>query len=178
MNINEVVEFLREELKEVKFDDILNHLPTIKRDNVLRISCRGRAISEDVIDVDIDTGDVKLHNTMDWTVTLRRIVNYYPIPKEYITINKDTVMADNVEVFPYGLSLVQSDVIQNYEGLYILKEPVCFDDIDYTELTENFAKGYSLGELCESILNVVSKEDKLKVLEVIKGYYDCDYERK
>ncbi len=172
MNINEVVEFLRAELKEVKFDNIPNHLPLIKDDRVGHIG--GRQISEDVIDIDIDSPN----HDMDWTVTLRRIVNWYPIPNTYITINKDTVMADDVEVFPYGLSLVQSDVIQNYEGLYILKEPVCFDDIDYTELTENFAKGYSLGELCESILDVVSKENKLKVLEVIKGYYDCDYERK
>ena len=141
MNINELILFLREELKEVKFDEILNHLPLVKNDSIKHIE--GRQISEDVIDIDIDTGDLRLRNTMLWTVTLRRIVNYYPIPKEYITINKDTVMADNVEVFPYGLSLVQSDVIQNYEGLYILKEPVCFDDIDYTEWTENFARGYS-----------------------------------
>ena len=108
MNINEVVEFLREELKEVKFDDILNHLPLITNADVKHIE--GRQISEDVIDLDIDTGDVKLHNTMDWTITLRRIVNWYPIPNTYITINKDTVMADNVEVFPYGLEMECRDV--------------------------------------------------------------------
>ena len=174
MNINEVIEFLREELKEVKFDNILNHLPLIINADVKHIE--GRQISEDVIDVDIDTGDVKLHNTMNWTITLHRIVNWYPIPNTYITINRDTVMADNVEVFPYGLSLVQSDVIQNSDGQYALKEPVCFDDIDYIELTENFAKGYSLKELCESIVDVVNAEDKLKVLETIKDFYAYEYE--
>ena len=173
MNINEVVEFLRAELKEVKFDEILNHLPLIENADVKHIT--GRQIDEDVIDIDIDTGDVQLHNTMNWTVTLRRIVNWYPIPNTYITINRDTVMADDVEVFPYGLSLVQSDVIETDEQ-FALKEPVCFEDIDYTELTESFECGYSLGELCESILDVINAEDKLKVLAVIKGFYDYDYD--
>lgn len=173
MNINEVIEFLREELKEVKFDDILNHLPNVNKEDIKHIT--GRQISEDVIDIDIDTGYPKSKNTMDWTITLRRIVNWHPIPNTYITINKDTVMADNVEVFPYGLSLVQSDVI-NIDGQYALKEPVCFDDIDYTELTENFARGYSLRELCESIVDVVNAEDKLKVLETIKDFYAYEYE--
>lgn len=170
MNINELILFLQNELKDVKFDDIQNHLAEVKHDDIKHVECR--QIDTDVMDVDIDTGNLRLNNTMLWTVTLRRIVNYYPIPKEYITINKDTVMANNVEVFPYGLSLVQSDVITDYEGNYILEVPVCFDDIDYTELTENFARGYSLAELCESIVDTVSREDKLKVLEVIKGFYN------
>ena len=173
MNINEVIEFLRAELKEVKFDELISHLSKVKHDDVRDI--KFRQINEDVIDIDIDTGDLRLNNTMLWTITLRRIVNWYPIPNTYITINKDTVMADNVEVFPYGLGLVQSDVIETDEQ-FALKEPVCFDDIDYTELTESFECGYSLGELCESILDVVNAEDKLKVLEVIKGFYDYGYD--
>lgn len=108
MNINELILFLREELKEVKFDEILNHLPLVNNADVKHIT--GRQISDDVIDIDIDTGDLRFNNTMLWTVTLRRIVNYYPIPKEYITINKDTVMADNVEVFQYHLEMECRDV--------------------------------------------------------------------
>ena len=107
MNINEVVEFLREELKEVKFDDILNHLPLITDQRVKHIE--GRQISEDVIDLDIDTGDIK-GDYADWTVTLRRIVNWYPIPDTYITINRDTVMADNVEVFQCQLEMECRDI--------------------------------------------------------------------
>lgn len=170
MNINKLILFLQDELKDVKFDDIQKHLSEVKHEDIKHVECR--QIDTDVMDVDIDTGDTGLNNTMNWTITLRRIVNWYPMPKEYITINRSTVMADNVEVFPYGLSLVQSDVIKDYNGDYILKEPVCFDDIDYTELTENFARGYSLGELCESIVDTVSSEDKLKVLEIIKGFYN------
>ena len=169
MNINKLILFLQDELKDVKFDDIQKHLSEVKHEDIKHVECR--QIDTDVMDIDIDTGDIELNNTMLWTITLRRIVNYYPIPKEYITINSSTVMADNVEVFPYGLSLVQSDVIKDYNGDYILKEPVCFNDIDYTELAENFARGYSLGELCESILDVASAEDKLKILEVIKEFY-------
>lgn len=169
MNINDLILFLQDELKDVKFDDLISHLAEVKHEDIRNIECR--QISDDVIDVDIDTGNLKLNNTMLWTITLRRVVMWYPIPKEYIDINRETLMADNVEVFPYGLSLVQSDVIKDYEGNYILKEPVCFDDIDYTELTENFARGYSLAELCESIIDVVNAEDKLKVLEVVKGFY-------
>ena len=170
MNINKLILFLQDELKDVKFDDIQNHLAEVKHDDVAHIECR--QIDSDVIDVDIDTGNLRLNNTMLWTITLRRVVMWYPIPKEYIGINRETLMADNVEVFPYGLGLVQSDVIKDYEGNYILKEPVCFNDIDYTEFTENFARDYSLADLCESILDVASAEDKLKILEVIKGFYN------
>lgn len=170
MNINKLILFLQDELKDVKFDDIQKHLSEIKHEDIKHVECR--QIDTDVMDIDIDTGDIELNNTMNWTITLRRVVMWYPIPKEYIDINRETLMADNVEVFPYGLSLVQSDVIKDYNGDYILKEPVCFNDIDYTELAENFARGYSLGELCESIVDTVSSEDKLKVLEVIKGFYN------
>ena len=172
MNINELILFLQDELKGVKFDDIQTHLSEVVHDDIKHIECR--QIDTDVLDVDIDTGDTELNNTMNWTVTLRRIVMWYPIPKEYIDINRETLMADNVEVFPYGLGLVQSDVIKGYNGDYILKEPICFEDIDYIELTENFARGYSLAELCESIIDVVSAEDKLKVLETIKGFYKSE----
>ena len=138
MNINKLILFLQDELKDVKFDDIQKHLSEVKHKDIKHVECR--QIDTDVMDIDIDTGDIELNNTMLWTITLRRVVMWYSIPKEYIDINRETLMADNVEVFPYGLSLVQSDVIKDYNGDYILKEPVCFDDIDYTELTENFAR--------------------------------------
>ena len=175
MNINQLVEFLREELKEVKFDDILNHLPLITNADVKHIE--GRQISEDVIDVDIDTGDVQLHNTMNWTVTLRRIVNWYPIPNTYITINKDVLMADNVEVFPYGLSLVQSDVIQNSDGEYALNIPVCMNDLDYKAVNNAFDSRYVPAELCESVIDVIPDgETKLAVLHTIKEFYNYGYD--
>ena len=174
MNINQVVEFLRAELKDVKFDEILNHLPLIKNADVKHIE--GRQISEDVIDLDIDTGDVKLHDTMNWTITLRRVVMWYPIPKGYIDINRETLMADNVEVFPYGLSLVQSDVIQNSDGEYALNIPVCMNDLDYKGVNDAFADKYVPAELCESVIDAITDgETKLRVLKNIKEFYDCDY---
>lgn len=176
MNINQVVEFLRDELKEVKFDDILNHLPLVNNADVKHIT--GRQISEDVIDIDIDTGDVKFHNTMNWTVTLRRIVNWYPIPNTYITINRDTLMADNVEVFPYGLSLVQSDVIQNSDDEYALNIPVCMNDLDYKEVNDTFADKYVPAELCESIIDTIQDgETKLAVLHTIKEFYNYEFDK-
>ena len=176
MNINQVVEFLRTELKDVKFDEILNHLPLITNADVKHIE--GRQISEDVIDMDIDTGDVQLHDTMNWTVTLRRIVNWYPIPTTYITINRNTVMADNVEVFPYGLSLVQSDVIQNSDGEYALNIPVCMNDLDYKEVNNAFDDRYVPAELCESVIDVIPDgETKLAVLHTIKEFYNYGYDK-
>lgn len=176
MNINSLIEFLRAELKNVKFDDILNHLPLVNNADVKHIT--GRQISDDVIDLDIDTGDVRFNNTMLWTITLRRIVNWYPIPNTYITINKDTVMADNVEVFPYGLSLVQSDVIQNSDDEYALKIPVCMNDLDYKEVNDTFTDKYVPAELCESIIDTIQDgETKLRVLTVIKEFYDYDFDK-
>lgn len=175
MNINELILFLREELKEVKFDEILNHLPLVNNADIKHIE--GRQISEDVIDLDIDTGDVEYKDTMNWTVTLRRIVNWYPIPTTYITINRDTVMADNVEVFPYGLSLVQSDVIQNSDNEYALKIPVCMNDLDYKEVNDTFADKYVPTELCESIIDAVQGETKLQLLHIIKEFYNYGYDK-
>ena len=176
MNINSLIEFLRAELKDVKFDEILNHLPLVNNADIKHIE--GRQISDDVIDLDIDTGDVRFNNTMLWTITLRRIVNWYPIPNTYITINRDTVMADNVEVFPYGLSLVQSDVIQNSDDEYALNIPVCMNDLDYKEVNDTFADKYVPAELCESILDVIPDgETKLAVLHTIKEFYNYEFDK-
>ena len=176
MNINSLIEFFRAELKEVKFDDLITKLSEVKHKDIKHIECR--QISDDVIDVDIDTGDVQLHDTMNWTVTLRRIVNWYPIPNTYITIGTDITMADNVEVFPYGLSLVQSDVIQNSDGEYALNIPVCVNDLDYKEVNDTFADKYVPAELCESIIDTIQDgETKLKVLTVIKEFYNYEFDK-
>ena len=180
MNINQVVEFLRTELDGVKFDDLITKLSEVKHEDIGHIECR--QIDKDVIDVDIDTGATRVNGkyteSMLWTVTLRRIVNWYPIPNTYITINKDVLMADDVEVFPYGLSLVQSDVIQNSDGEYALNIPVCMNDLDYKAVNNAFEGRYVPAELCESVIDVIPDgETKLAVLHTIKEFYDYGYDK-
>lgn len=184
MQINEVIKVLRQALKEVKFDDIPNKLPTIDIGEVtgidykLRVvSCR--VISDEVIDLDITTQDEPTR--IDYTITLRKIVNYYPIPDTYITINKDTVMADNVEVFVGTLSdLISTDIVELSDCRYALATPVSALDIDFDILDEQISnyRNYSICELVDSIIDAIDEPNiRLRVLENIKGFYaDDDYD--
>ena len=70
-----------------------------------------RRVDDDIIDVDIFCND---EYRTSYIVTLRRIANY-TIPQEYITINKTTVMANNVEVY-CGDSMMNSDIIKEGRG--------------------------------------------------------------
>lgn len=181
MQIHEVIEVLRKSLKDIKFDDIPNKLPTIDFKAVTGIDYAMRVIdirviSDEVLDIDLRSDDFPID--IDYTITLRKIVPYTPIPKEYITINYDTVMADNVECFVGKLSdIIQSDIIKLDNDDYALKTPVAVDDIDYDKLYESLGN-YSLRDLVDSIVDTIQDaETRLKVLHNVKEFYAFGYDQ-
>ena len=170
MQIHELIQVLRKELMEVKFDDLLNKLPLIQHESIRAI--KGRQIDTDIIDVDIDT---IMPNRLryDYTITLRRIGSYIKIPKEYITIGKDICMADNIEVFVGNAGMICTDVLQDDEGIYYTKTPISFGDIDTNKLYESLGRGYSITEVLEAITDTITDGDTLiRVLNNIKEFYD------
>ena len=76
VSINDIVMRLRSKLADVKFDDIGNNLMSLHDEYIMATGYR--RIDDDVIDIDIFCNDE--YRTY-YIVTLRRIVNYYPIPK-------------------------------------------------------------------------------------------------
>lgn len=174
MQIHDVITILREHLKDVKFDDIPNKLPILQLGELTFKSCR--KIDEDVYDIDIDY-IIRGGISYLYTITLRRIVNYYPVPNSYITINKDTLMADNIEVFVGSAQMISTDVLCNDEGIYYTKIPITLGDIDYNALCESFGKGYSLLEVLEAITDTITDGATLiRVLHNIKEFYNCGYD--
>lgn len=181
MQINEVIEVLRKALKDIKFEDIPNKLPTIDFKEVTGVDyairvLNIRVISDEVLDIDLRTNDFPME--IDYTVTLRKIVSYTPIPKEYITINYDTVMVDNVECFVGKLSdIIQSDIIKLDNGDYALETPIAVHDIDYDKLYTSLGN-YSLADLVDSIVDTIQDaETRLKVLHNVKEFYSFFYDQ-
>lgn len=173
MQIHEVITILRQQLKDISFDDIPNKLPTLDLHGLTFRDCR--KIDDDIYDLDIDY-IVKGGLSYLYTITLRRIENWTPIPNEYITINKDTLMADNIEVFVGNAGMVSTDVKIDKEGTYYTETPIALGDIDYIQLTECFARDYSLLELLEAITDTITDgATLLRVLQNIKEFYDYDY---
>ena len=175
MQINEVIEVLRKSLKDIKFEDIPNKLPTLDFKAVTGIDYSMRVldirvISDEVLDIDLRTRDFPIE--IDYTITLRKIVSYTPIPKEYITINSDTVMADNVECFVGKSSdMIQSDIIKLDNGDYALETPVTVHDLDYDKLYVSLGN-YGLAGLVDSIMNTVQDaETRLRILHSVKEFY-------
>lgn len=168
-SIDEVITHLKYKFVNVKFDDITKSMDKLKTDSpigsILCAECN--FIGEDVIDVSIYCRD-KTHT--EYIITLRRVTDEYKLPDEYIKINDSIVMTNNVEVYMGDVALTGVDVLYN-DDKYMLEIPVCFNDIDYEELTERFAKEYGLMDILCSILNKIKDvESKLEVLEVIKEY--------
>ena len=175
MQINEVIEVLRKSLKDIKFEDIPNKLPTLdfKAVTGFDYSMRVldiRVISDEVLDIDLRTRDFPIE--IDYTITLRKIVSYTPIPKEYITINSDTVMADNVECFVGKLSdIIQSDIIKLDNGDYALETPITVHELDYDKLYVSLGN-YGLTGLVDGIMNTVQDaETRLRILHSVKEFY-------
>ena len=175
MQINEVIEVLRKSLKDIKFEDIPNKLPTMDFKVVTGIDYSMRVldirvISDEVLDIDLRTRDFPID--IDYTITFRKIVSYTPIPKEYITINSDTVMADNIECFVGKLSdIIQSDIIKLDNGDYALETPIAVNDIDYDKLHASLDT-YNLVDLINSIVdNIQDARTRLRVLHTVKEFY-------
>ena len=175
MQINEVIEVLRKSLKDIKFEDIPNKLPTIDFKVVTGIDYSMRVldirvISDEVLGIDLRTRDFPIE--IDYTITLRKIVSYTPIPKEYITINSDTVMADNVECFVGKSSdIIQSDIIKLDNGDYALETPITVHDLDYDKLYVSLGN-YGLAGLVDGIMNTVQDaETRLRILHSVKEFY-------
>lgn len=175
MQINEVIEVLRKSLKDIKFEDIPNKLPTLDFKVVTGIDYSMRVldirvISDEVLDIDLRTRDFPIE--IDYTITLRKIVSYTPIPKEYITINSDTVMADSVECFVGKSSdIIQSDIIKLDNGDYALETPITVHDLDYDKLYASLGN-YGLTGLVDGIMNTVQDaETRLRILHSIKEFY-------
>ena len=175
MQIHEVIEVLRKSLKDIKFEDIPNKLPTLDFKAVTGIDYSMRVldirvISDEVLDIDLRTRDFPIE--IDYTITFRKIVSYTPIPKEYITINSDTVMADNVECFVGKLSdIIQSDIIKLDNGDYVLETPITVHDLDYDKLYASLGN-YSLADLVDSIVDTVQDaETRLRILHNVKEFY-------
>lgn len=162
LSINDIVMRLRSKLADVKFDDIGNNLMSLHGEYI--IGTGYRRIDDDVIDVDIFCNDT---TKSYYIVTLRRIVNYYPIPKNYITINKDTTMADNVEVYVGDVSLTGVDVIHDSNtGYYMLEVPISIDDVNYPKLNNS-----KLIELFyEIVTNIKDTDNRIAVLELVRDY--------
>lgn len=175
MQINEVIEVLRKSLKGIKFEDIPSKFPTVDfkevigNDYAIRV-LDIRVISDEVLDIDLRTDDFPLE--IDYTITLRKIVSYTPMPKDYITINSDTVMADNVECFVGKLSdIIQSDIIKLDNDDYALKTPIAVNDIDYDKLYASLDT-YNLVDLINSIVdNIQDARTRLRVLHTVKEFY-------
>ena len=176
MQINEVIEVLRKSLKDIKFEDIPNKLPTIDFKEVTGVDyairvLNIRVISDEVLDIDLRTNDFPIG--IDYTITFRKIVSYTPIPKEYITINSDTVMADNVECF-VGKS---SDIIKLDNGDYALETPIAVHDIDYDKLYAS-SGNYSLRDLVDSIVGTIQDaQTRLRILHNVKEFYAFGYDQ-
>ena len=181
MQINEVIEVLRKSLKDIKFEDIPNKLPTLDFKIITGVDYSMRVldirvISDEVLDIDLRTRDFPIG--IDYTITLRKIVSYTPIPKEYITINQDTVMVDNVECFVGKLSdIVQSDIIKLDNDDYALKTPIAVHDIDYDKLYVSLGK-YSLAALVGSIVGTIQDaQTRLRILHNVKEFYAFGYDQ-
>ena len=175
MQINEVIEVLRKSLKDIKFEDIPNKLPTLDFKVITGVDYSMRVldirvISDEVLDIDLRTRDFPIE--IDYTITLRKIVSYTPIPKEYITINSDTVMADNVECFVGKSSdIIQSDIIKLDNGDYALETPITVHDLDYDKLYASLGN-YGLAGLVDGIMNTVQDaETRLRILHSVKEFY-------
>lgn len=175
MQIHEVIIILREQLKDISFDDIPSKLPTLDLQGLTFRSCR--KIDDDLYDLDIDY-IVKGGLSYLYTITLRRIVVWTPVPISYITINNDTLMADNIEVFVGNADMVSTDIKIDKEGTYYTETPIALGDIDYIQLTEHFAKDYSLLELLEAITDTIKDgETLLRVLHNVKEFYAFGYDQ-
>ena len=165
VSINHIIKQLRTKLADVNFDDIGNSLMSLHDKYIMATGYR--RVDDDIIDVDIFCNDE--YRTY-YIVTLRRIVNYQTIPQEYITINKTTTMADNVEVYCSD-SMMNSDIIKDSYDNYILEQPICIEDIDMQELAESITD-MGVHYLIIDILDSIKDTDtKLDVLKAIKEYY-------
>ena len=162
VSINDIVMRLRSKLADVKFDDIGNNLMSLHDKYIMATGYR--RVDDDVIDIDIFCSDE--YRTY-YIVTLCRIVNYYPIPKNYITINKDITMADNVEVYVGDVSLTGVDVIHDSNtGYYMLEVPISIDDVNYPKLNNS-----KLVELFyEIVTNIKDTDSRIAVLELVRSY--------
>ena len=162
VSINDIVMRLRSKLADVKFDDIGNNLMSLHDKYIMATGYR--RVDDDVIDIDIFCNDE--YRTY-YIVTLCRIVNYYPIPKNYITINKDITMADNVEVYVGDVSLTGVDVIHDSNtGYYMLEVPISIDDVNYPKLNNS-----KLVELFyEIVTNIKDTDSRIAVLELVRSY--------
>lgn len=181
MQINEVIEVLRKSLKDIKFEDIPNKLPTLDFKAVTGIDYSMRVldirvISDEVLDIDLRTDDFPID--IDYTITFRKIVSYTPMPKDYITINQDTVMADNIECFVGKLSdIIQSDIIKLDNDDYALKTPIAVNDIDYDKLYASLGN-YSLSNLVGSIVGTIQDaQTRLRILHNVKEFYAFGYDQ-
>lgn len=175
MQINEIIEVLRKSLKDISFDDIPSKLPILDLNGLTFRSCR--KIDNDLYDLDIDY-IVKGGLSYLYTITLRRIVVWTPVPISYITINNDTLMADNIEVFVGNAGMISTDIKIDEKGTYYTETPITLGDIDYIQLTEHFAKDYSLLELLEAITDTIKDgETLLRVLHNVKEFYAFGYDQ-
>lgn len=164
VSIYHIIKQLRTKLADVNFDDIGSNLMSLHDKYIMATGYR--RIDDDIIDVDIFCND---EYRTSYIVTLRRIANY-TIPQEYITINKTTVMANNVEVY-CGDSMMNSDIIKEDEDDYVLEQPICIEDIDMQKLAESVTD-MGVHYLIKNILDSIKDTDiKLDVLKAIKEYY-------